>query len=410
MVPVGMPERVEQGIRPGPVSQHGQDPGTGELSRRIRAGVGPAQKRAREAFPSARPRVITDNGPQFVSRDFKSFIRLCGMTHVRTRPYYPQSNGKLERYHKTLKRECVRPGVPLSLDDARRMVGRFVEAYNAQRLHSGIGHITPKDKLAGRAEAIWAERERGLAAAREARRRRRQAKRASKPLEAPSRDRALRKGNVSRSSERGGRPIQAEPVHAYNAKNNALRPLLYDGTDMAGYIVRKSGDFGREGKVFRAFQAHPGFLLSYALCYRQSEDAAVWDTLRGICRGNDLGDIGLARGKAPKLNLATKEVDPDIIFGLVEVFCATGNRAYLDLARAVANNALKQRYNAEKWLFVMSDLHQIASLGTREPLAFITLAAALKSQLHRAPAYDQSNRFIWARTALVAGRRCRAAG
>jgi putative transposase len=130
-------------------------------------------QRAREAFWEVRPRVISDNGPQFVAREFKDFIRLCGMTHVRTSPYYPQSNGKLERYHRTIKHQCLRPGVPLSLADARRIVDRFVVEYNTARLHSGIGYVTPADKLAGRAEAIWAERERKLAAAREARRARR---------------------------------------------------------------------------------------------------------------------------------------------------------------------------------------------------------------------------------------------
>ena len=51
-------------------------------------------QRGREAFPGVTPRIISDNGPQFVARDFKEFVRLCGMTHVRTSPYYPQSNGK----------------------------------------------------------------------------------------------------------------------------------------------------------------------------------------------------------------------------------------------------------------------------------------------------------------------------
>jgi len=60
-------------------------------------------QRAREIFAEAQPRVISDNGPQFISKDFKEFIRISGMTHVRTSPYYPQSNGKLERYHKTIR-------------------------------------------------------------------------------------------------------------------------------------------------------------------------------------------------------------------------------------------------------------------------------------------------------------------
>ena len=66
-------------------------------------------QRAREKFPGEKPRIISDNGPQFIAKDFKQFIRLCGMTHVRTSPYYPQSNGKLERWHGSIKRECIRP-------------------------------------------------------------------------------------------------------------------------------------------------------------------------------------------------------------------------------------------------------------------------------------------------------------
>jgi transposase InsO family protein len=84
---------------------------------------------AKEKYPEARPRIISDNGPQFIAKDFKEFIRISGMTHVRTSPYYPQSNGKIERWHKSLKGECIRPGTPLSLDDARRLVEGYVEHY-----------------------------------------------------------------------------------------------------------------------------------------------------------------------------------------------------------------------------------------------------------------------------------------
>jgi transposase InsO family protein len=56
-------------------------------------------ERAKERFPGARPRIISDNGPQFIAKDVKEFITASEMTHVRTSPYYPQSNGKLERWH-----------------------------------------------------------------------------------------------------------------------------------------------------------------------------------------------------------------------------------------------------------------------------------------------------------------------
>jgi putative transposase len=126
-------------------------------------------QRAKEKHPDARPRIISDNGPQFVAREFKAFVRISGMTHVRTSPYYPQSNGKLERWHGSLKRECVRPGTPLCVEDARRLVAAYVEHYNGVRLHGAIGYITPADQLAGRAEGIHRERDRKLDAARERR-------------------------------------------------------------------------------------------------------------------------------------------------------------------------------------------------------------------------------------------------
>ena len=132
-------------------------------------------QRAREKFPDARPRIISDNGPQFISKDFKEFVRISGMTHVRTSPYYPQSNGKLERYHKTIKSTCIRTNTPLSLDDCRRLVTGFVDIYNNTRLHSAIGYVTPADKLEGRAETILAQRDEKLAAAREVRKAQRKA-------------------------------------------------------------------------------------------------------------------------------------------------------------------------------------------------------------------------------------------
>jgi transposase InsO family protein len=134
-------------------------------------------QRARERFPNERPRIITDNGPQFIAKDFKEYIRLCGMTHVRTSPYYPQSNGKLERFHGSIKGECLRPGTPISLEDAVRIVGHYVEHYNQVRLHSAIGYIAPADKLAGREAEIFATRDRKLAEARRRRKEQREATR-----------------------------------------------------------------------------------------------------------------------------------------------------------------------------------------------------------------------------------------
>lgn len=131
-------------------------------------------QRAKEKFPEAKPRIISDNGPQFIAKDFKEFVRVLGMSHVKTSPYYPQSNGKLERFHKTIKGECIRVNTPLSLEDARRLVANYIEHYNNIRLHSAIGYIAPADKLMGRDKEIFKGRDCKLEAAREQRRIKRQ--------------------------------------------------------------------------------------------------------------------------------------------------------------------------------------------------------------------------------------------
>ena len=127
-------------------------------------------QRARENHPGVSPRVISDNGPQFIAKDFKEFIRITGMTHVRTSPYYPQSNGKIERWHKTLKSDAIRVRQPATIEEARKVVEEFVAHYNGVRLHSAVGYLAPSDVLAGRAKDIHAARDSKLEAARERRR------------------------------------------------------------------------------------------------------------------------------------------------------------------------------------------------------------------------------------------------
>jgi transposase InsO family protein len=171
-------------------------------------------ERAREKFPDAQPRIISDNGPQYVSREFRDFIRVSGMTHVRTAPYYPQSNGKIERFHGSLKRECIRPRTPVSLEDARRVVARYVDHYNHERLHSAINYMAPVAVLEGRAEAIQAERRRKLDAARRLRK---------GPIdltreEDPS---ILKATGETETGSAGAQPDQGIPGRDFEAKSGA---------------------------------------------------------------------------------------------------------------------------------------------------------------------------------------------
>ena len=163
-------------------------------------------QRAREKYPHARPRIISDNGPQFVSRDFREFIRICGMTHVKTSPYYPQSNGKYERYNQTMKCEVIRPKTPLSLEEARRLISEFVEHYNTVRLHSAIGYVTPKDKLEGRAPLVHSEREKKLTEARALRKERRHQRKENLTL--PENESMIPSIGETEAGNAGGQPAR----------------------------------------------------------------------------------------------------------------------------------------------------------------------------------------------------------
>ena len=81
------------------------------------------------------------------------------MTHVKTSPFYPQSNGKLERFHLTLK-EYAYQKLPLDLEDGRRIIGEMIAYYNDERLHSAINYVTPSQCLAGHRDAILKQRKR----------------------------------------------------------------------------------------------------------------------------------------------------------------------------------------------------------------------------------------------------------
>lgn len=220
-------------------------------------------QRAREAYPHARPRIISDNGPQFIARDFKEFIRIAGMTHVKTSPYYPQSNGKIERWHKTLKGESIRIKVPLSVDDARRIVSDYVTHYNTVRLHSAVGYVTPKDKLDGKDKEIHEERDRKLAEARACRQRMRQAERERLP---------------SPPSTPARPPIDFAAVRAAVSMAAVLQLLGFQAKSTHGAQQRGSCPLhGSTSGTSRCFSAHLGQQMFHCFkCGRSGNALDLW--------------------------------------------------------------------------------------------------------------------------------------
>lgn len=107
-------------------------------------------QRALEKYPGVRPRLITDNGSQYISKDFTEYLRSVGLQHVRTSIAYPQSNGKIERYHRTIHEECLAKKSLLNLEDARKQIADTINYYNTKRLHSSLFYLTPDDFLNNR--------------------------------------------------------------------------------------------------------------------------------------------------------------------------------------------------------------------------------------------------------------------
>jgi putative transposase len=115
-----------------------------------------------EKFPGEKPRVISDNGPQFISKDFTEFLRHNSLRQVRTSVAYPQANGKMEVYMRTLNQECLIRSSFIKFQDAQSHIANFVERYNNVRLHSSLGYLTPKEYFDGNVKERYDERQRKL--------------------------------------------------------------------------------------------------------------------------------------------------------------------------------------------------------------------------------------------------------
>jgi len=104
-----------------------------------------------------RTRLLSDNGSGYVSRAFRDYLSLIGIRHILAAPYHPQTNGKLERYHQSIKHEVnqVPYEVPGDLEVA---IAGFVDYYNHRRYHKALGNVTPDDVLHGRREGILIKR------------------------------------------------------------------------------------------------------------------------------------------------------------------------------------------------------------------------------------------------------------
>ena len=104
-----------------------------------------------------RTKLLSDNGSGYVSRAFRDYLQLVGIRHILAAPYHPQTNGKLERYHQTIKRDVNQVVYEIPNELGQEII-RFVEYYNHRRYHKALGNVTPVDVLTGRREMVLQHR------------------------------------------------------------------------------------------------------------------------------------------------------------------------------------------------------------------------------------------------------------
>jgi putative transposase len=113
-----------------------------------------------------RPRLLSDNGPAYLSKDLATFLQRKQMDHVRGAPYHPMTQGKIERWHRSMTSPCARPGKNVvrlenyySPSELEAAIGAFVKYYNNARYHEALDNLTPADVYFGRAEEVKGRRD-----------------------------------------------------------------------------------------------------------------------------------------------------------------------------------------------------------------------------------------------------------
>ena len=115
-------------------------------------------QRVKDNYPFAKPKLINDNGSQFISHEFKKLLHRLEIQQVFTRRNHPQTNGKIERLNGTVKQEAIRPNSPQSYQEAWDVLNDYSYQYNHQRLHAGIKYLRPSDMFFGRGQQVLTER------------------------------------------------------------------------------------------------------------------------------------------------------------------------------------------------------------------------------------------------------------
>ncbi|WP_224337967.1 hypothetical protein [Haloprofundus halobius] len=172
--------------------------------------------------------------------------------------------------------------------------------------------------------------------------------------------------------------LRAWYTAAYRPESNDFEPMLTDGLSLEGFVCRREGYFGPKGRVVGPIEAGPEFFWAYARAVRLTDDPVCWRAVREIGAGIGVGAVGDAESVELKPRPTERAVESDYatLCGVLELYRATGDHAYLESAIAVGEKLRDERYRASDGGFV--DCHGRIRLDDPVPLALLHLAAEMR--------------------------------
>lgn len=186
--------------------------------------------------------------------------------------------------------------------------------------------------------------------------------------------------------------LAAYAKYGYVFESNMLRPMWTDGTDLSNYVIPRYGYYGNADTIITQKRASTLLLSSYALGYQLTKDIRLWEVARGIALGHGLGDLGPLPGENTAVNLRTTNADPVALFGVLDIYRAYPETAYLELAKVIGNNIVRTKYR--NGFFLASAYHVNAKIDAVEPLALLALEAAVRGTPELVPRWNSGDGYI----------------
>jgi len=188
--------------------------------------------------------------------------------------------------------------------------------------------------------------------------------------------------------------LYAYAKYGYNSAHNTFRPMWADGTDLTGYVFKRTGYYGPEGRVLKPSNADELYLFTYERALRFSRNTICWKyflggdgdpgIIRSLWKGLGLGDPGTRNPR--DINWDTDNSSPYVIFALLEHHKVWRDKESLILAIKVADNLLARSFH--NGFFLMDEKSTIAEFDAIEPLALLALIAALRGEPEKVPAFS----------------------